>query len=201
MAIFGVPLAVFAATLSVVAYLPYAYAIVRGRAQPQRASWLIWSVLSTMAFLAVLSEGGSKSLMFTGSQTAGTIAIFLMSFWRGAGSFWSRTDMCVLGVAGLGLCLWWWTDAAGWAMALSIAIGSIGGVLTVLNAYWRPAFEAVVPWTLQVLAAILGVGSVMGGTALEIAYPLYLLVLYAAILGAALLGRARCGRVGANFDV
>ena len=186
-------LAAVAASLSVMAYLPYGWAVLRGRARPQRSSWLIWSVLSAVAFFAVLGSGGTRGLLFTGSQLAGTAAIFLLSLWSGAGSVFNRSEGAILSLSALGLLLWWATDDAAYAMALSIAIGTTGGSLTVLQAYRRPGSEALLPWAVQTLAAGFGVASALGGSMLELAYPAYLLALYAAIFGAGLAGRSIYG--------
>ena len=39
-----------AALLSTCAYIPYIRDTLRGNTQPQRASWLIWSVLGSVAY-------------------------------------------------------------------------------------------------------------------------------------------------------
>lgn len=190
MALDSTQVAAIAGCLSIVAYLPYGYDVLRGTVIPQRTSWLIWGLLSLIAFFSVLASGGSDGLLFTGAQMAGTNTIFVMSLWRGTGSLAEPADAAVVTLSGFGLGLWWWTDNPAWAMGLSIAIGTLGGLLTVAKAFRRPRSEALGPWALQWLAAALGVGSVIGTTALEVAYPLYLFLLYSGIVGATLGGRA-----------
>ena len=182
-------LANIGAALSLVAYMPYAWAVLRGHARPQRSSWLIWSVLSSTALAAVIGSGGTQGIAFTASQTGGTVAIFLLSLWRGTGSLYNRADCSVIVASAVGIGLWFLTDNPTYAMVLSIGIGAMGGSLTVLKAYRLPASEAIGPWALQMTAAGFGVASVIGATALEMAYPIYLLVLYIAIVAAGGLGR------------
>lgn len=189
MALDSTEIAVLAGGLSVMAYLPYGYSVLRKQVTPQRTSWLIWGLLSLIAFFSVLASGGSDGLFFTGAQMAGTNTIFLMSLWRGTGSLTEPADAAVVTLSGVGLGLWWWTDNPAWAMGLSITIGTLGGLLTVAKAFRRPHSEALGPWLLQWLAALLGVASVIGTTALELAYPLYLFLLYSGIVGATLGGR------------
>lgn len=198
MALDSTQVAAIAGCLSIVAYLPYGYSVLRGTVIPQRTSWLIWGQLSLISFFSVLASGGSDGLLFLGAQMLGTNTIFLMSLWRGTGSLAEPADASVVTLSALGLALWWWTDNPAWAMGLSIAIGTLGGLLTVAKAFGRPHSEALSPWTLQWLAALLGVVSVIGTTALELAYPLYLFLLYSGIVGATLSGRVLSRRSMTN---
>ena len=175
-------LALIAAVISAAAYLPYAYAVIRGVTKPQRSSWLIWSVLSSIAFFAVIASGGTQGLFFTGAQATGTILIFTLSLWRGTGALTNRKDAMVLILSLLGLILWAVTENPNYAMALSIILGALGGSLTLIKSFTDPRSEALTPWVLQTLAAGFGSASVLGATALEMAYPLYLLALYGSIL-------------------
>lgn len=181
--------ALMAAGLSVIAYLPYAKAVLDDNARPQRSSWFIWALLSIVAVTSVRGSGGTQGLIFTTAQMAGTTGIFVMSLWRGTGSFVGRSELTVLGGSAAGLALWAWTSDPRWAMGLSIAVGALAGTLTISKAYRQPHTEALLPWTLQWMAAVFGVLSVLGGTAMEMAYPVYLLALYSGITGADVMGR------------
>ena len=63
--------------LSTFAYIPYIIDTVARRTQPQRASWLIWSVLGSIALISQIYEGATSSLWFAGVQVSGTIIVFL----------------------------------------------------------------------------------------------------------------------------
>ncbi len=70
---------IFSGVLSTYAYIPYILDTLAKRTNPQRASWLIWSVLGSIAFFSQLFEGASSSLWFAGVQVTGTISVFLLS--------------------------------------------------------------------------------------------------------------------------
>ena len=57
---------IIACVLSVVAFLPYIRDTISGNTRPERASWLIWSVLSTISFFSQVYEGAGISLLFSG---------------------------------------------------------------------------------------------------------------------------------------
>ena len=129
---------IIAGALSVFAYLPYIADTLKGLTQPQRSTWMIWSILSSMSFFSQLAEGATDSLWFSGVQASGTIIVSLLSVRFGTGNFLSRADSFILTGATLGLCLWYATDSAVYALAISIGISTLGGILTVAKAYRAP---------------------------------------------------------------
>lgn len=179
------------AALSTVGYLPYLRDVIAGRTQPQRACWLIWSILGSVALASQIQEGAMASLGFAVVQVGGTILIFAMSIACGVGRFLRPGDWAVLALATLGLVTWYFTSNAAYALGMTITISLLGGALTVAKAYNDPRSETLSTWITFWLASALAVISVGAWEPVLLAYPLYLLTLYTAILGAIALGRAR----------
>lgn len=180
-----------AAVLSTIAFLPYIINVVQRRTSPQRASWLIWSVLATISFFSQISEGASSSLWFAGVQTAASVTIFLLSLTLGAGRILNRSDLYVLGAASVGLGLWYVTESAIYALAISITISLLGGVLTVCQAYYQPHSETASTWAICFVASLCAIASVGSIDPVLMAYPAYVALLNVAIMLAIMLGRAR----------
>ena len=67
---------ILSGALSTLAYLPCAIDTLADRTNPQRASWLIWSILGGIAFFSQLYEGATHSLLFADVQINGTALIF-----------------------------------------------------------------------------------------------------------------------------
>ncbi|MEM6624417.1 MAG: hypothetical protein AAF674_19510 [Pseudomonadota bacterium] len=176
--------------LSTLAYMPYILDTLARRTRPQRASWLIWSVLGAIAFFSQVYEGATASLWFAGVQVSGTIVVFTLSIFVGRGHFLSRVDALVLVAAGVGLVLWYHTDTAVYALAITIAISLLGGAVTIAKAYRDPDSETMSTWLISFVAALAAIAAVGKLDWVILAYPLYLLVLNAGIVGAMLLGRA-----------
>jgi len=186
--------AVFAlasAVLSIAAYVPYIRDTYSGATQPQRASWLIWSVLSSIAFVAQVYEGATASLWFAGAQVLGTVTVFLLSITRGSGVYLTRPDERVLWIAAMGLVVWYFTETAVYALALVITISLLGGTLTIAKAYRAPETETMGMWVISLVAATLALMTVPTWDPVLLAYPAYLFTLYAAISVAMVMGRAR----------
>lgn len=182
---------IVAGVLSIFAYLPYIIETLKGHTQPQRSSWMIWSILSGISFFSQVSEGATDSLWFAGVQASGTMIVSLLSIRFGTGSFLNRADSFILMGAAFGLYLWHLTDSAVYALAISIGISLLGGVLTVTKAYHSPDSESILSWSVSFSATIFALLSVGRLDPVMLAYPLYLFVLYGAIISAMLLGRMK----------
>lgn len=177
--------------LSTFAYVPYVIDTAARRTTPQRASWLIWSVLGSIAFFSQLYEGAGESLWFAGVQVTGTVIVFGLSVRFGVGGFLDRRDCLVLLCAAAGLALWYVTESAVYALAITVSISLLGGSVTVLKAFRDPASETLATWFLSFIAATCAVFSVGALDWVILAYPLYLFTLNGAIVMAVLLGRMK----------
>lgn len=183
------------AFLSIAAFYPYARDTWCGHTSPQRASWFIWSVLSSISFLSVWAEGSSAALWFVFVQCAGTIVIFLLSLKHGTGSLFRASDFTIVATATVGLVLWFLTQDPVYALAVSISISAVGGIATVRKSYLAPDTETRVTWSLLFFASLLGTLSVGTVDWMFLAYPIYLSLLYGAVLAAMTLGRTRSRRI------
>ena len=188
---------VASAVLGLAAYVPYIRDILRGTTHPQRASWLIWAALSSIAFGAQVHEGASASLWFAGSQVLGSGIVFVLSIFCGRGEFLSRPDERALWVAVVGIVIWYFTETAFYALALTITISLLGGMLTVSKAYQRPDSETLSKWGTALVASSLALVSVGTVDWVLLAYPMYLFALNGMIVCAILFGRSNESRYAA----
>ena len=176
---------------SCLAYLPYIRDTIKGQTQPQRASWLIWSVLGSISLVSQIYEGATSSLWFAGVQVTGTIIVFGLSVRSGLGKYLHTTDYTILVFVAFGLLLWLFTENAVYALAISIGISLLGGTVTVLKAYRNPESETLSTWVISLIASICAALSVGRMDWILLAYPLYLFTLYTAFVIAIVTGRAR----------
>ena len=146
-----------AAVLSIIAYIPYAIDTAAGRTRPQRASWLIWSVLSIIAFSAQFYEGASTSLWFAGSQAIASVLIFGLSLRSGKGGILKSSDYITLVLAGVGLLLWYLTETAAYTLVITITISLLGGVATATKAWHDPESETLMTWVISLVASVLAI--------------------------------------------
>lgn len=182
-------LGVMSAVLSIIAFLPYLIDTARGRTQPERATWLIWSVFSSISFASLMAERATTSLWFAGVQVAGTITVFLISISKGNRQYFCEKNSTTLAIACLGLVLWYFTANAIYALSISITISLVGGIPTILKAYRHPGSETLLTWLICSVASVLALMSVGTFDPVLMAYPFYLPVLYSGIVFAAARGQ------------
>ncbi len=191
--LFADPLLLFgviSGVLSVYAFVPYIADTIARRTRPERASWLIWSVLGSIALASQIAEGAGASLWFAVVQVSGTVIVFLLSIKRGHGAYMCKRNRIILPIAAAGLVLWYLTDTPIIALAVSISISLMAGSVTIWKAFRDPDSETLITWLVALAAswfAVLSVGSLNWWM---LAYPLYLLVLYTGIVAAITIGRA-----------
>ncbi|MEM8656411.1 MAG: hypothetical protein AAGF36_16895 [Pseudomonadota bacterium] len=190
----GDPLRLFgiaSAVLSIYAFVPYARDILRGHTRPQRACWLIWSVLGSIALITQIAQGATESLWFAAIQVTWTVAIFGLAVWRGTGPLLTPGDEYILAAAGMGLAIWAFTRDPAYALLITISISMLGGIATMRKAFRAPATETMATWVVSWIAAACAVAAVGALDWVLLAYPLYLLSLYTGIVVAMVMGRGR----------
>lgn len=173
-----------------IAIIPYIRDILKGKTKPERAAWLIWSVLSAISFFAQYASGGTYSTFMSGFQAATDIFVLLLAWRYGWGGLLPR-DLAALGGAALGLLLWYFTRTAAVALFIIIIIDALGVYLTVRKVYEQPSTETVSSWALTLLAGVLAAVAVGGWNLVLLAFPIYIALAAASILGAIYLGYRR----------
>jgi hypothetical protein len=160
---------VAAAVFSVIDAVPYVRDILRGVTRPHRGTWLIWSALGATAFASQFADGATWSLTLVGVQTVGTILILLLSIRFGVGGA-SIADLCLIGIAGLGI--------VGWALSSEPAVATIFvvladmiGVVMMLPKTWRDPWSETAPT--YVLASASGLCGVLAVGELDASLLLY----------------------------
>lgn len=196
MAAYGLGIFTFlSVALSVIAFLPYIRDTFRGVTQPDRASWLIWSVLSVITFVSLAFQGAGHALWFVGVQSGMTVFIFAQSIWLGSGSYLGRRNLVIFAVAGFGLLLWYVLETSIYTLVIVIGISAVGALPTLRKAARAPRSETMSTWVISAAASLCGVVSVGSFTSIELLYPGYLSMLYIGIVWAMLVGQRRLPRV------
>lgn len=186
LALFGITSGV----ISAICYIPYIIDIFKGTTKPERATWFIWSVLTTILLFAQLAEGATHSIWLTLVQALGVILIFLLSIKYGSGGLEKR-DKIALAAAGAGLLLWYFTRQPAVALWLTIIIDFSGASLTIIKAYREPETETAITWLLSSIAGIFGALAVGSLSVVLLAFPVYVFVVNAFVYLAIYFGKQK----------
>jgi hypothetical protein len=168
--------------------LAYLEEVVQGRSTPERATWFVWTILGVIALLTQKSLGATSSLWFVGLQTAGVALIFLLSISHGSGGF-NKFDYSALALSALGILLWILSSNPLFSLVMVVLVRSIAISTTVKKTYAVPRSEAVLPWIIYAMSAILAIISVGEWSFALLLYPIYVLCADSSVIIAKILGR------------
>lgn len=171
-----------ALALNIIGYIPYIREILNKVVKPQRTTWGIWSILTTIAAVNQVKNGGGFSSLFFISTSLLVIITFLLSLKYGQGGA-SKLDIICL-ISALILFAYWIVekDTVN-STYIAIFIDIIAFVPTLIKTYRQPETEIYTQW---VLAAVSGVFTLLAVPQMSwvlIIYPLYIAVFNSIIVG------------------
>jgi len=161
-----------ALVISVAANIPYAIDIIKGRADPHRISWFIWTVLGGVYFFSTIFESGAT--LFTVGELIGPVIIFLLSLKYGVGGQ-DRKNQLSLIVAMIALGLLFVTDGVVLSLLLALIVDAIAISITVRKVLLDRDSESKAFWALGGLAAFFAILSLEEFVVAGLLYPVYAL--------------------------
>lgn len=172
--------AVISGLFALAASPPYIIDTLNNKTKPQRMTWFIFTVLSTIALISQWSLGASWSLVFLALDALASLIVLVLSLSRGVGGY-TRLDMLALAIALAGALVSILVDKPIIAL-LGVIIADLAGVLlTIKKTYQEPASETTLSWLLFGFAASFGALAV-GKVELELLlYPIYIAIVCFAV--------------------
>jgi hypothetical protein len=191
-------LAAVAIVLTVAMYVPYIRSIRAGRTKPHVFSWLTWTLVALVVFLAQLAaEAGAGAWPIGASGLAATYVAVLAYRNRGDTSA-TRTDWIFLAVAVAALPCWLLTSNPLLAVVLLTGVELAGFGPTFRFAFGRPNDERVAFYLLAALRNGLAVAALEHFSLTTVLYPAAKLLACAALVAMIAYRRARLRNVGAT---
>ncbi|MCK5476277.1 MAG: hypothetical protein KAI71_06915, partial [Candidatus Pacebacteria bacterium] len=180
-------IAIIAASLVVIAYIPYFKDIFARKTKPHLFTWLIWGITQGTA-IAVLLHGGGKFGSI--SLIVGAVLVFivfLLSFKYGTRDV-TVSDKVVLALALLAIVVWWKLDSPLVAVLMVSAIDGMGYIPTIRKSFKDPWSETLSFWGIMTIICLL---TIFANAEYNLLTVTYLLVLFIANLFVFLLCTAR----------
>lgn len=163
------------AVLSIVAVVPYLADVVKGVTKPRIATWLVWTVLSTIAATAALMAGETRTAIFSATAATATVMIVILGAKKGDNLFNKFDTLCLVGAVA-GLLLWYIFNSPVVAILAVLIIDTLGGLPTLKHGWQRPFEETWQTFTLAGISGALAVASVDDLNFIAIAFPLYIAI-------------------------
>jgi hypothetical protein len=164
--------------LSLIGSGRYILAVVRGKAKPNRVTWLLWALAPLIAFAAEIKEGVGLPAIVTFMAGFGPSLIVITSFLHKK-SVWkiTRFDIICGMLSLLGLGLWLITRHGNVAIIFSIFADALAGVPTLVKAYKDPGSESSLVFTLGAFSSLLTLLTTKQWTFANYGFPVYLLAI------------------------
>ena len=141
-----------AVILQVGGFLPYIRDILIGKTKPERASFWIFSLLTSVSLVVQLSDKISWATALLATSLLTLLTIATLSIKYGYGSFHMRDTLSVL-FAIMGVILWQLTSQPLIAVSIVILIDLSGVWLILLKVWEAPQTETLFAWAAGALAA------------------------------------------------
>jgi len=167
-----------AAGAALVSTYVYVRSMLKGRAKPNRVSWLMWGVAPMIGVAAAVSSGTGLAAIPVFMAGFCPLLIFAASF-AVEGAYWRllKLDYACGILSALALVFWAATRDPNVAIAFAILSDALASVPTITKGWQYPETES--PWTYLtgVFGGLTGVLAVTAWTFSQYAFPAYLVVI------------------------
>ena len=180
MHIYKILLGVLTVVLTVIAYIPYIRDVLKKKTKPHIFTWLIWSILTGIAFVAQVVGGGGSGAWATASVAIVDLVIFILSVSYGDRRF-SPLDWTSLVAALFAIFLWILTENPLFSVVLITGAAALGFIPTFHKSFSRPNEETLLTYTLNTFKQGLSLVALKSVTATTAVFPAALVLLNGAL--------------------
>ncbi|MGE3770025.1 MAG: hypothetical protein AB7G06_03655 [Bdellovibrionales bacterium] len=143
-----------AVALTIISYIPYFHGIRKGTIKPHAFSWLLWSLITGISYMAQTSAGSGPGAWAAGISTFLTLSVAIASLKYGEKNI-TRSDWVVF-IAGLSaIPAWILTDNPLWSVVIVSAIDTVGYIPTIRKSWSKPTEEGFSRYTLSSVNKVL----------------------------------------------
>lgn len=166
-------IAIVAFAIGVLANIPYMIDIVKGRAKPERISWLLWTALGATYFIGALQ--GDGAILFTLMNLLMPAATFILSLKYGVGgrSWFGR--ICLI-AAVIAFILMLVIDKPIFGLVLALLIDAIGSMLTIRKLLKDRTSETKLVWGASVISSVLSVIALENYSVENLLFPMFVIL-------------------------
>jgi hypothetical protein len=148
----------------------------RGRIQPNRVTYVMWSLAPLVTFTVQVREGIGIQTLWMLALALCPLSILVASF-IGKGSAWSLTafDLVCGALSFAGFLLYLATSVATLAVTFSVAADGLAALPTIRKAFLRPETESAWPYLTTAASAVLTLLTLSSLSFVNSAFSFYLL--------------------------
>lgn len=166
-----------AAAVTFIGILVYAIDTFKGRTKPNRVTWVLWTAIPLITFLAQLSKDVGLSAVFTLAYALGPLIVVIASL-TNKNAYWKLTtfDYICGAISVLAVILWLITGNGTTAIILSIAADFAAGLPTLRKSYVDPTSENVSAYIVGIISGGITLLSLQTWHLASVIFPLYIVL-------------------------
>lgn len=151
-----VAFALAAVLMTVVGYRFYFRDIFAGKTKPHAFSWLVWAVLTGIAFFGQLSDNAGPGAWVTATTAIISVAVFCLALSKGEKNITFSDKLNLLGAA-VALALWFITNDPLLSVILITIVDFLVFMPTIRKSYQKPHEETLIHYVLAGLKFVLAI--------------------------------------------
>lgn len=138
-----------AVLLSIVGHLPYITDTIKGKTKPHVFTWVIWAIVTILAFLGQWLKGGGAGSWTTGVTGLITILVALLALKHGSKDI-RRSDKLFFAGALIAIIPWYLTDDPTLSIVIITLIDVLAFIPTVRKTIGNPSSETLFTYALNI---------------------------------------------------
>ena len=181
-----------AVALAFVGFYPYVRDIFKRKTKPHLFTYLIWSIVTSLAFLGQVASGAGPGAWTTGTMAVLTILILVLSFKYGTEDI-TKLDIVLLVAALCAIVPWWLTHDPTVSVLIATFIDVCAFFPTIRKTYNDPFSETLISYVLNLFRHSLSILALTSFVVASYIYPTALVVMNAILVAVIVSGRKRVG--------
>lgn len=149
-------LTIIAVILTIVGYTPYILNTLKQKTKPHAFSWLIFSLITAIAFVAQVSKGGGVGSWLVGFSALVCFVIFVLALINGNRRF-DKVDWILLVGALFSIALWIFTSEPLLSVILVSFIEVIAFIPALRKGYLKPYEETLFTYAINAIRFTFGI--------------------------------------------
>ena len=183
-------LGALAVLLAVVQAVPYIRDILRGKTRPHLYTYLIWSIVTAIAFFGQVVAGGGPGAWTTGVMAVLTIVVLCLCFKYGTDDITLLDGIFLIGAA-VAIVPWWLTNDPLYSVVLATIIDVLAFFPTIRKTFRDPGSETLISFVLNLVRHPLSIVALTTLSVTTVIYPASLFVMNGLLVAVILLRRKR----------
>ena len=174
-------LGAIAVILAIAQAIPYIIDIFKGKTKPHLYTYLIWSIVTALAFLGQFAAGGGPGSWTTGIMAVITIGVLLLCFKYGTADITLLDGVFLIGAI-IAIIPWWLTKDPTLSVILATLIDVLAFLPTIRKTYRDPSTETLISYISNLLRHPISIFALTIYSLTTVIYPAALFVMNAVLV-------------------